>query len=244
MTPSHRTTFFALVVSLGLITVACASDDDGSAADSELESLRDELAATESDLAATEADLSGVETDLAAAEGQLEEADEELEGLRSALIEQTQRADAAQATLDEFPVTVAVSAATSDVAGNYVVSFSEAYCSGFDACGIPLDIRAASIEQVPVGLRIDFPGAVNAGLFDVEGGLFGIADSTTIVPPCNGVPRRSRVTVTVFGTDVAIDAEGTSVVTDLSASLVVDVPDVEGCPGGLVFFGTDLSRAG
>jgi hypothetical protein len=227
----------ALAIALAGVAGACASDDNASsAADAQIESLQAEIESLEAQLGTAQADL---ET----AEGELAEAGDEIADLGTALFEQTQRADAAETTLSAFPVTAPVSPATSDVAGNYVVSFSESYCSGFDACGTPPGIRAASITQVPGGLQIEFPDTLTAALFDVEGSLFGIADTTSIVPPCDGVPRRSRVTVTVFGSDVVVNAEGGVAVTNLSASLVVDVPDVPGCPGGLVFYGTELDRA-
>jgi hypothetical protein len=240
MTRTTPTMFrtLAVLIALGTVAAACASDDGAStAADAEIEAL-------EAEIEALGAEIETVQTDLEASQVELADAGDEIAELQSALVEQTQRADAAETTLDAFPVTVPVSPATSDVAGNYVVSFSESFCSGFDACGTPPGLRAASITPVPGGLQIEFPDAITAALFDVEGSLFGITDSTSIVPPCEGVPRRSRVTVTVFGTDVVVNAEGGSTVTNLSASLVVDVPDAPGCPGGLVFYGTDLQRAG
>jgi hypothetical protein len=237
-------TNLVLVIALAGVAVACASDDDGSTAtDAQIESFQSQIASLQAETDSLEAELTATQADLETAERDLAAASDEAAGLQTALVEQTQRADAAETTLGAFPVTVPVSPATSDVAGNYVVSFSESYCSGFDACGTPPGIRAASITTVPGGLQIEFPDALTAALFDVEGSLFGIADSTSIVPPCDGVPRRSRVTVTVFGSEVVVNAEGGSAVTNLSASLVVDVPDLPGCPGGLVFYGTDLDRA-
>jgi hypothetical protein len=236
-TPPTILKSIALVVAVAGIAVACTSEDTAStSADAEIESLRTEIDSLE-------AELTTAQTDLATAEGNLADAGAEITDLQTALFEQTQRADAAETTLGAFPVTVPVVPATSDVAGNYVVSFSESYCSGFDACGTPPGIRAASITPVPGGLQIEFPDTLTAALFDVEGSLFGIADTTSIVPPCDGVPRRSRVTVTVFGHDVVVNADGAAAVTNLSATLVVDVPDAPGCPGGLVFYGTDLDRA-
>jgi len=94
-------------------------------------------------------------------------------------------------------------------------------------------------------LRIGVDGILDAGLFALDGSLYGITDSLTALPQCNGVQRRARITITLYAGSISVLEDGTRVVNDLNASLTVDAP-AEGpdCPAGLAFYAASVVPTG
>jgi hypothetical protein len=228
-----------------------AQRDAASAQVATVEAERDEVIAQ---LATVEAERDQLADDLAqqAADSAAELADAvaKNEQLASELATETERADAAEATLagiiDSFPVTLDTSLVPEDLPGTYSVGFVEAYCEGLTTCGtVPSGIQA-TISTTPEGfLRIAVPGVVDTALFALDGSLYAITGSTTALPQCNGVDRLATVTLTMYADDVTISQDLTRRVDSIGASITIDAPD-DGpdCPPGLVFYASSFTAVG
>jgi hypothetical protein len=263
----RRPLALALVAGL-LVTVAACSDADdaGDAGDGDAPSVaefeaaleraeaaeaeRDALAEQLDELGEVDADaLAAVEAELAAAEEELTAAQDELALAQVQLEATTARADTAEARVAEieeiagqFPISLDSSLIPDDMPGAYRINFTEAYCEGFSNCGSSRPTTTATIYFTPERfLRIGVDGVLDAGLFALDGSLYGITDSVTAIPPCGDVQRRARITITLYAGSISVLEDGTRVVNDLNASLTVDAPAEEGCPSGLVFFASDLT---
>lgn len=249
----------AVVAAAAVVLSGCASDDGDEVQDlsGELaaaveraevaEAERDELAAQLEEVGDGDSDeLDELSAALEAAEVELVEARVEVE----ALTERAETAEARVAEVEEivgqFPIALDSSLIPDDMPGNYRIRFSEAYCDGFSTCGTPLGDTTASIYFTSERfLRVGVDGILDAGLFALNGSLYGITDSFTAIPPCGETQRRARITVTLYAGSIAVLEDGTRVVNDLNASITIDAP-AEGpdCPSGLVFYSSSLTPAG
>jgi hypothetical protein len=264
-----RRTALAVAATAALVfgAAACAGSDDDDDADEpavESEELqadldaaieRAETAEAERDELAAELEALGdvdaeEVAELAAA---LAAADEELAAARVEVEELTERAETAETRVAEieeiagqFPIALDSSLIPDDMPGNYRITFQEAYCDGFSTCGSPPAATTATVYFTPERfLRIGVTGILDAGLFALEGSLYGITDSFTALPPCGETQRRARITLTTYAGSIAVQEDGTRVVNDLNASITIDAP-AEGpdCPSGLVFYASKLTPAG
>ncbi len=235
---------------------ATSSDDDRATVEDErdaaivraqdAEQERDELA---SELDETDATIDGLTSELDSTTTRLEDAQADNEVLSASLETERSRADDAEAELaaigEAFPVTVETSLVGLDVAGSYAISFTEAYCDFATGCGTTPQANRAIIGVTPENfLDITVPGILQAGLFAINGSLYGITDSETAIPPCGDVPRRGRITITIFPASIVVADDGTRTVTKLEATITLDAPTINECPAGLVFWGAELTPTG
>lgn len=235
---------------------ASDSDDDVSTAEVErdaeaarADTAEDELETVSSQLEEAEAAGEAVTAERDEAAVERDEALAANEALAADVETEAARADAAEAQLEEigeqFPVTVDTSLVGLDVAGTYSVSFTEAYCDFATGCGTLPASDSATIGVTPENfLDITVDGILQAGLFAVNGGLYGITDSETAIPPCGDTPRRGRVTITIFPAGITVAEDGTRTVDLLEASITLDAPTIGECPSGLVFWGAVLTPVG
>jgi len=249
---------------LGL--AACSSDDSNGADDSSGTpedtsggdagsggDLADQVAAAEAEVARLTEELDSTTAEAAAAADAAAAAADEAaaanEELSTQLAAETERADEAEGTLEGiaslFPVTIDSSLDNSVIAGTWNIRYDEVYCDTFAFCGTTPRVGQATIATTPEQfLRLDIPGILSAGLFSVSGSLYGITDSTQLVAPCENGPRIARLTVTLYADGVTLAVDGTRTVREMAASITVASPNEDGCPGGLVFYGAQLTRAG
>jgi hypothetical protein len=257
-----------VAIVLAVIGFTTSDDDDEQAADeaaAELatatdraeaaEAERDEAAAARDELAAelettieTDAEARAeLEEALAAAEADLVQAEAEA-------AEATARAEAAEARVAEiediagqFPISLDSSLIPDDMPGTYSISYQEAYCDpGFVLCGsVPPQNVAEIYYDADQFLRIRVDGVLDAGLFSLDGSLYGITDTIGTLTSCSGAERRARVTITMYAGSVSVQQDGTRVVNDVNASITLDAPpDGEGCPGGIQFFASTFTKQG
>lgn len=257
----------ALAAGLVLTAAACSDDTDGDAGaddaaevaelEAELDAAieRAEAAEAERDDLAEQIEALG-DVDAEEVANVMEEfaaVNEELALARAEIEQLTERAETAEARVAEveeivgqFPIALDSSVIPADMPGTYRIDFQEAYCAGFSTCGAPPAPTNATIYFTDQQfLRIGVTGILDAGLFALDGSLYGITDSTTALPPCGGVPRPVRMTITIYAGSISVREDGTRVVNDLNASITFDAPD-EGpdCPGGLAFYASSLTPAG
>ncbi|MFW2336341.1 hypothetical protein [Ilumatobacter sp.] len=207
------------------------------------EQERDEIAMTLED---SEATVDTLTNELATTAGELDDAQAENEVLAAAVETERSRADEAEAQLaavgEIFPITVDTSLVGLDLAGSYTISFEEKYCDFATGCGTTPNANEAIIGVTPENfLDITIPGILQGGLFAVNGGLYAITDSETAIPPCGAVPRRGRVTITIWPSRLVVAEDGTIVPSNLEASITLDAPTINECPSGLVFWGATLT---
>ena len=184
----------------------------------------DELATVSDELANTQADLAAVEADLAA----------QVQLTTTAVTERD-----ALAVL--FPLSFDVTLERADLAGDYDVDITRIYCEGFANCSLVPGFDELTIAETSQGwLRVEIDGYFDAGLFRVDGSLYTVAGSTTAVPACNGVPRQTTVTMTLYAHGLTVAKDGTHVIDDLGASLMVEAPSTGSCPRGMAFYGLEL----
>lgn len=251
----RRRTAVTIVVAT-LLSGCAGSDDDAQ----EHVDLTEELAAANIRADAAEVRLDELAIELEAVGGidpervastmrEFDEVNEALALARADVVRLTRRAETAETRLAEieeiagqFPISLDSSLIPEDIPGNYRITFQEAYCDGFTNCGRPPAEAPAEIYFTPERfLRIKIEGILDAGLFALDGSLYGITDSFTALPPCGETPRRARMTITMYAGAVSVQGDGTRSVEDLNASITVDAP-AEGpdCPSGLVFFASSM----
>ena len=253
----------AVIAAIVGFSQASSSDDDATAAEDDLaaavaraDEAEQELAALEDDLA----DLESVEEDLASTTAELETATAE----RDAAVEENERlsaeletTNAELASLEEqltavseqFPFGLDSSLIPDDMPGEYDITYQEAYCEGLPTCGtVPSGTRARIYWTDEQFLRMEVPGVLDAGLFALEGSLYGITDSLTALEPCGGAERRARITVTLYADSISVNnVEGELVrtVDDVNASITIDAPaNGPECPSVLVFYASNLVPVG
>lgn len=251
----------ALGVAAALVVVGCSGDDDTSSesasADEDeaaLEAAADSVEEAEAVAAAAEAEAEELADELAATEADLVEAEAQIEDVTetaNALVaSETVRADTAEDEVerfsDLFPIVVesTLEGIELDQEGVWNLTWSEAYCDTFATCGTLPSVSQITYTKTPENfLRVVVPGILDAGLFAVDGSLYAITDSTTALPPCDdGTPRQARITISTYADDIVIDAEGNRAVTGLEGSVTIDSDSLTGCPGGLVYYGIQMSR--
>lgn len=228
------------------------ADDADTGDDQATENLTNEVDAAVERATAAEAEVATLTVDLEASEAELATANEANAQLEADNAAETARADAAEAQVETFtnlfPVVVESTLEGIDLeqAGTYNLRWSEAYCDTFPTCGtLPATTQATIVVTPENFLRIQVPGILDAGLFAVDGSLYGITDSETALPPCpDGTPRSARITMTIYADDISVDAEGNRTVVGLAGSITVDAASLGDCLGGLVFYGVELDRAG
>lgn len=207
---------------------------EAQAAQSERDALADELADSE----VTAAELRD-QRDQAVVDGEV---------LAGELAVETARADAAEEAIENIlgllPLEIDADLTGFDLVGGYSISFAEAFCEGLPGCGTLPGVNTASIRANAGNLQMVVDNVLTVDLFAVDGALFGITDSDTVVAPCGDVTRVARVSVTLFADGVTVPGDGPRQLTGLGASLVVDAPAVEGCASGLVFYGSSLTPVG
>lgn len=210
------------------------------------EQERDEVAMTLED---SEATVDTLTNELATTAGELDDAQAENEVLAATVETERTRAEEAEAQLaavgEVFPITVDTSLVGLELAGSYSISFEEKYCDFATGCGTTPNANQAIIGVTPENfLDITIPGILQGGLFAVNGGLYAITDSETAIPPCGAVPRRGRVTITIWPSRLVVAEDGTIVPSNLEASITLDAPTINECPSGLVFWGATLTPTG
>lgn len=262
---------FAAAAVLVVGTAACSDSDETAddapaddGASSEVDDLQAELDAANERADAAEAELAEISAELDELAGidadRAEEivaafaaVNEELALARAEVQQLTRRAETAEGRIAEieevagqFPIQLDSSLIPDDMPGTYRIDFAEAYCEGLTSCGSPPQPTNATVYFTPEQfLRIGVDGILDAGLFALDGSLYGITDSLTALPPCGDIQRRARITITLYAGSISVLEDGTRVVNDLNASLTVDAP-AEGpdCPAGLAFFASSLTPAG
>jgi hypothetical protein len=244
------------VVAVAAIIAAIIGFSQDSSDDGAFAAVEAERDAAVADAAAVAAERDALANDLEASQAtadelraQRDQAVADGEVLASDLAAETARADAAEEAIanlaDLFPLEVDARTVSLSPEGSYTVTASEAFCDGLDFCGTVPAVSAASVRTTPEGfLELVIDDLLTVGLFDVDGGLFGVTDSTAVVPPCGDTPRLARVSVTLFTEGLTLDGGGTSDIARLGASLVVDVPATGLCGAGLVFYGSTLTPSG
>lgn len=244
-----------LAAAAAIVLSACSGSDDTSEIDeanARADAAAAETAELTSQLEAAEEANTEAEANAAEAEQQLADAEAANEDLTAEVAVETERADTAEAQLQEiadaFPIEVESTLAgiELELAGTYSISWAEAYCDGFTTCGTLPTVAQATFTRTPDDfLRLEVPGILDAGLFSIDGSLYGITDSFTALPACpDGTERRARITITAYSDNVVIERDLSREVVRLGSSITVDAPDLPGCAGGLVFYGAELTPTG
>ena len=146
------------------------------------------------------------------------------------------------ALVDLFPITFDSSLVGVDLAGDWNLAWDEAYCTGFATCGSAPGFKTLTITEDTNGwLRAEVDGVFDAGLFRVDGALYGITNSTTAAPACDGAQRNAHVGMTLYAHGVTVADDGTHQIEDLGASFVIDAPATATCPAGVAFYGASLT---
>ena len=251
------TTALRVAAAFGLIglIVGCSgsSDDDIAAAETERDRALAAVATVEAEIdeLATELETQTAATDEATAA--LADSLTANEELTAEVAVETERADTAEASLEElgdiadgFPLVLDASLIPENMPGTYSVTFAEAYCDGLALCGNPPAPLEAEIVTTPEGfLRINVPDILDAGLFSLEGSLYAITDSFTVLEQCNDADQRARVTLTMYADDVTITEDFTRQVDSIGASITIDTPfESAECPNGLVFYASSFTPVG
>lgn len=211
--------------------------------------LMAERAALQQSLAAAEAEVAELESLLDTAADTTATLDERLAVLDvqvGYLLDRAIRAEEQRdALVGLFPIELDSSLRGADLAGDWSLSWDEAYCTGFATCGTLPGFRQLTITETPAGwLRVTADGVLDAGLFEVEGALHAVAASSTAAPACDGVQRPAHVGLTLYAHGTTVAADGTHVIDDLGAAYVVDAPATGTCPAGLAVYGAELHPVG
>jgi hypothetical protein len=194
--------------------------------------------AVSADLAAAQNQNSTLSTELAVATTQVNGLNNQVNDLKATNEGVTAERDALAAM---FPMLVDTSLVGVDVAGTYAVKWFPAYNSGLP------DISLHGVAQVVISrtdegwLQVRIPGVLTAGLFGTDGALSTVVDTTTAVPPTNGVARTARVAVTIYAGATVTAADGTTTVTELGMSIAITTPAAGDAPAGVALYGAALT---
>ena len=200
--------------------------------------LQAESAAVSAELTAAQAQNSTLSTELAVATAQVNGVNNQVYDLRATNETVTAERDALAAM---FPMVVGTSLEGVDITGTYGVKWFPAYNSGLANISLP-NVSQVVISKTPEGwIQVGIPGVVTAGLFPSDGALSTMVDTTTAVPPANGVARIARVTLTIHTGETATAEDGTTTVTGLGMSIGISTPAVEDAPAGVALYGAELT---
>jgi len=194
--------------------------------------------AVSADLATTQADMSTISKDLAVTTAQVDNLTNQVSDLQATNEAVTAQRDALAAM---FPMLLDTSLVGVDVAGTYTVKWFPAYNSGLPDNAL---LRAARvvISETPEGwLQLTIPGVLTAGLLATDGALSTVVDTTTAVPPVDGVTRIARVVVTIYAGAALTAEDGTTSVTELDMSVAITTPAVGDFPTGVSLYGSALT---
>lgn len=247
----HVRTRSALTVAVAaaLVLAACSDSDDGQA---EIDEANAAVSAAEAEVETLTAELDDATAEVEAIAADLATAEATNEELTSEKAAETERADAAEEQLQSieelfpFEVESTLAGIELELAGTYSIKWAEAYCDTFATCGtLPSVTEATFVRTADDFLRVQVAGILDAGLFAIDGSLYGITDSFTALPACpDGTERRARITITAYSDNVVIQQDLSRDVVRLGSSITIDAPDLPGCPGGLVFYGAELTPTG
>ena len=240
----------AIVAAIAGFSQASSADDDKAVLEADrgaaiaqadaAEQERDDLAAEVAELGSSIDTLTAERDDAVDAQDQL----------TNDLAAETERADAAEAVLEQlqviagqFPISLDSSLIPEDMPGSYEITYQEAYCDGFSTCGTLPTVSEATVYTTSEGfLRVEVDGILDAGLFALDGSLYGITDSLTALPACGGADTRARVTITMYAGAISVADDGTRTVNDVNASITIDAPsNGPDCPSGLVFYASSFT---
>lgn len=211
--------------------------------------LQAQRAALQSSLAAAEAEVADLEARLETATDVTATLDERLAVLDVQVGYLLDRAVSAEqerdALLDLFPIEFESSLQGVDLAGDWNLSWDEAYCIAFPTCGNNPAFGRITINETPEGwLRVRADGVFDAGLFEVEGALYAVTESRTAAPACGAEQRVAHVGLTLYAHDVSITEDGAHTIEDLAATYVVEAPATGTCPAGLAVYSAQLTSVG
>ena len=204
--------------------------------------LQDSLAAAEAEVSALEALLETAADTTATLDERLAVLDVQVGYLLDRAVQAEQERDA---LIELFPIEFDSSLRGVDLAGDWNLSWDEAYCAGFATCGnIPGFLRL-TITETPEGwLRVTADGVLDAGLFEVEGALYAITESRTAAPACGADQWLAHVGLTLYAHDVTVADDGSHVIENLGATFVVDAPATATCPAGVAVYSAELNPVG
>jgi hypothetical protein len=246
----------AVILAIVGFSQASNESDDRSDAESGLsealeraesaESERDELSGQ---LEESEATIESLTEERDQALADRDEAVAANDQLSTDLAAETERADAAEAQLEEigesFPIEIAVELDPEVVAGTYRLDVTEVFCIGLAPCGSPPAASQATISSSGGNLTLAIDGVIEAGLANFGGSLYAVGDSSTVYPECPGGPRTARVTVTMWANDVVIAEDGTTTVPDIGGSIAISAaPTGEDCDYGSTFYTATFTPTG
>lgn len=219
------------------------------AAVSERAALEDEIAELTAVLVAADAEVADLEARLDAANDLTATLDERIAALDVRADELVDRATTAEqqrdALLRLFPIEFASSLHGVDITGTWKLAWTTVHCNGLTTCGtLPSFDRITIAETAQGWLRVRAAGVFDAGLFDVEGARYAIAESRSAAPACGTVPRSAHVGLTLYAHDVRVTVDGEHHVDDLAATYVVDAPATGACPAGLAVYTARLTPVG
>jgi type II secretory pathway component PulM len=200
--------------------------------------LQAQYDAISADLVAAQNQNSTLSTEMAVATRHIVSLDNQINGLEASNETVTAERDALAAM---FPMLVDTSLVGVDVAGTYAVKWFPAYNSGLPDIALP-GVTQVVISNTDEGwLQVRIPGVLTAGLLGTDGALSTVVDTTTAVPPMNGVARTARVAVTIYAGATVTAADGTTTVTELGMSVVTMTPAAGDAPAGLALYGAALT---
>lgn len=208
----------------------------------ELAQLASERQSAEAEALANAAEADANAAEIAILEAELAEVSADNEELAAAL-------DAAVAAITEiddlFPVTIEFAPASADIAGDYSTTLTEVSCIDLgELCGSAPALGTSTLASDGGGFRLVVPDVLNVELVPVGGGLFSAAADQALIPPCGDVPRDPALTMALFGDAGSLAADGELTVSALAGSVMIDVPAVDECPPGRVWYQVQLASAG
>src|SRR6056297_3586529 len=176
----HVRTRSALTVSVAaaLVLAACSDSDDGQA---EIDEANAAAAAAAAEVETLTAELDDAAAEVERSAGELADAETANRQLAAETAAETERADAAEEQLQSitelfpFEVESTLAGIELDLAGTYSIKWAEAYCDTFATCGtLPSVTEATFVRTADDFLRVQVAGILDAGLFAIDGSLYGI----------------------------------------------------------------------
>lgn len=198
------------------------------------------------DLDAAELAVADLEAELDATADVTAALDQRIAALDGQVTDLLVRAFAAEQERDRlaalFPIELDPTVDDIALVDSWDVDWTEAWCDGFATCGHTPGFEVIEITETSQGwLRIEIDGVLDAGLFRIDGALYGITQSLTAAPACGAAQRMSYVSITLYPHGVTVADDGTHVVTDLAASMLIQAPASGSCPAAAAFYGAELT---